>query len=128
MISFPFLAALLLTLPIVIELENGSYRLAWTQGFTRGRWAQAKLITLVLIGLLFAAVFAYTFQWWSSPMDSSVGRLGNPWYDLRGTLPVGYTLFAMGLMLAIGTVSRRVVPAILFTILTYSAVRIPFNN
>lgn len=124
----PLLAALLLALPIVIELENGTYRLAWTQGVTRGQWARIKLVLLTLSGVVFATVFALAFHWWSSPMDQSVGRLGNPWYDLRGTLPVGYTVFAIGLMLAIGSVTRRVVLAILFTSLTYVVIRIPFNN
>lgn len=122
----PLIAALLLALPIVMELENGSYRLAWTQGITRSHWTRIKVGALTLCGLLFAAIFAATFHWWSSPKDALQSRLGADDYDFRGTLPVAHTLFAIGLMLALGTVLRRPIAAIAIGSVAYVAIRVPF--
>lgn len=124
----PLVAALLLALPMVIELENGTYRLAWTQSVTRGHWSRVKLTVLTLSGLVFSTVFTLTFHWWSIPLNRTNGMLGSPWYDLRGILPVGYTAFAIGLMLTVGTLVRRTVPTMLVTAVVYAAVRIPFNT
>ena len=39
----PGLIGVLLAAPFVLELENGTYRLAWTQSVTRRRWIATKL-------------------------------------------------------------------------------------
>ena len=39
----PGLIGVLLAAPFVLELENGTYRLAWTQSITRRRWIATKL-------------------------------------------------------------------------------------
>jgi len=122
----PLLAAMLLVLPIISELENGTFRFAWTQSITRGYWTAIKIGTLVLLGIAVAAIFAATFHWWSSPRDAAYGRLNVDDYDLRGTLPVAHTLFAIGLMLAAGTLLRRTIPAIAIASVTYLCIRIPF--
>ena len=122
----PLIAALLLAMPIVTELENGSYRLAWTQGITRAHWTRARLGLLVLCGVLFAAVFAAVFHWWSSPKDALQSRLGAEDYDFRGVVPVAHVLFAIGLTLALGTLLRRPVAAIALAAVTYVAIRLPF--
>ena len=124
----PLIGGLLLAIPIIIELENGTYRLAWTQSVTRTRWALVKVGILSLSGLGFAAVLSLTFTWWNAPRDQTVGTLGTEWYDLGGTLPIAYTAFAIGLMLAIGTMTRRLVPTILAASIVYTAVRVPFNT
>ena len=41
----PGLIGVLLAAPFVLELENGTYRLAWTQSITRRRWIATKLGT-----------------------------------------------------------------------------------
>ena len=122
----PLIAATLLALPIVAELENGSYRLAWTQGITRDRWMRVKFGVLLAGGVAFAAIFALTFDWWSAAGDGMHGRLGQDDYDFRGVVPVGHTIFAIGLMLAIGCVIRRPVPAIVISAIAYVGIRLPF--
>jgi hypothetical protein len=121
----PLIAGLLLALPIVAELESGAYRLAWTQSITRARWAQLKFGLLIGCGVVVAALFAAVFQWWSSPADASFGRLGRDEYDFRGVLPIGYMVFSIGLMLAVGAVIRRPIPTIALATAAYLGVRIP---
>jgi hypothetical protein len=122
----PLIAAILLVLPIVSELENGSYRLAWTQGITRRHWTQIKFGILLLGGFAFAAIFAAAFTWWKSPEDALRGRFSDDAYDFRGILPVGHTLFAIGLMLAAGVLVKRPIPALVIASVAYVGVRIPF--
>lgn len=122
----PLIAAVLLALPIVSELENGSYRLAWTQGITRRHWTQIKFGILLLCGVAFAAIFAAAFNWWSSPEDALRGRFSDDAYDFRGILPVGHTLFAIGLMMAAGVLLKRPIPALVIASVVYVGVRIPF--
>lgn len=121
----PLVAAVLLALPIVIELERGTYRLAWTQSVTRGRWVRTKFAVVSLGGLGFAALFALAFHWWSAPSSQHSPAFDAPWYDLRGTLPIGYTLFAIGLMLAIGALARRPILTIMLAAIAYAAVFMP---
>jgi hypothetical protein len=122
----PLIAAVLLALPVVAEIENGSYRLAWTQSITRRHWASAKLGMLTLAGLVFAAVVGLAFHWWGSPADQVIGRLNGDDYDFRGTVPIAHILFAIGLMLAIGTILKRPVPTIAIASVLYVAIRLPF--
>ena len=42
----PGLIGVLLAVPLVLELENGTYRLAWTQSVTRYRWLAIRLAGL----------------------------------------------------------------------------------
>jgi hypothetical protein len=123
----PLIAAVLLALPLVSEIENGTYRLAWTQGVTRGRWARTKLGVVTLGAVAFAAISALTFHWWRSPMDELNGRLGDNLYALRGTIPIGYALFALGLTLAFGVILRRPVVALVLATGGYVATVIPFG-
>jgi hypothetical protein len=122
----PLIAALLLALPIVTELESGSYRLAWTQGITRGQWTRTKFGVVALCGVMFAAIFALAFHWWSSPRDEFYGRLGQDDYDFRGIVPIGHTIFAVGLMLGIGVLMKRPIPALALASVAYVGLRIPF--
>lgn len=124
----PLLAALLVALPIVSELDTGTYRLAWTQSITRGRWAGFKFGGAILSALLFAGIFAASFHWWSSPLDKFDGRLAGDQYEFLGTLPVAYTLFAVGLMLAVGTIARKPVLAIALASVAFIAIRITFAS
>jgi hypothetical protein len=122
----PLIAALLLALPILSELDNGTYRLAWTQSITRRNWAGHRLAALGLGGVAFALLFGVTFNWWAAPQDKFIGRLGQDSFDLRGIAPVGHTLFAISLTLAIGVLLRRPGVTIALASFAYVAVRLPF--
>src|SRR5439155_10110550 len=50
----PGLIGVLLAAPLLLELENGTYRLAWTQSITRGRWLLSKLSLAVVAAMLTA--------------------------------------------------------------------------
>src|SRR5215468_4728469 len=49
------------------ELETGTFRYAWTQGFSRWRWALAKLVSLAIVVAAAAGVFSLLFSWFFQP-------------------------------------------------------------
>ena len=57
----PLLFGVLLAAPFVLELEQGTYRLVWTQGITRTRWVMLKLGLLVAAAVLVALALTI---WW----------------------------------------------------------------
>ena len=49
------------------EMETGTFRFAWTQGFGRGRWALGKLLLLAVVVTAAAGAFTVLFSWYASP-------------------------------------------------------------
>jgi hypothetical protein len=120
----PGLIGVLLAAPFVLELENGTYRLAWTQSVTRRRWIATKLAIAVGTALLVSLALILLMTWWHAPLDRLHGRFDSSVFDSEGTVVLGYTLFALGLALAVGVVWRRTVPAVVVAFAGYFAARI----
>lgn len=103
----PGLIGVLLATPLVLELDQGTYRLAWTQSITPRRWLTTRL-ALMLLGVLIAGLLMIALgTYWRQPLDSLGGRVAPNEFDLEGVVPIAYTLFAAAVVLAIGTVTRR---------------------
>ena len=49
------------------ELETGTFRYAWTQGFGRARWTVAKLVPLAVAVTVAAGAFSVLFSWYYQP-------------------------------------------------------------
>jgi ABC-type transport system involved in multi-copper enzyme maturation permease subunit len=120
----PGLIGVLLSAPFILELEHGTYRLAWTQSITRGRWLLGKLGLSVAAAALAAGAMILLFTWWRAPSVHIDGRLENGNYDFTGTVVIGYTLFALALALAIGAIWRRAAVALVVAFVGYFAARI----
>jgi ABC-2 family transporter protein len=124
MTLLPGVIGVLLAAPFVLELENGTYRLAWTQSITRGRWIAGKLALLAGTAVTGAAGLTLFMVWWRTPLVHIAGRMEPSTYDSEGTVVLGYTLFALGLALAVGAVWRRAVPALVVAFGVYFASRL----
>lgn len=120
----PGLLGVLLAAPFVSDLEHGTYRLGWTQSVTRGRWLLGRLGLPILTALLASGGLIALFTWWRSPMAHLDGRIENGIYDTTGTVMIGYTLFALGLALALGAVWRRTAASLTVAFVAYFAARI----
>ena len=120
----PGLIGVMLAAPTILELENGTHRLAWTQSITRRRWIAVKLLVAVLTASAAAGILILLLTWWRGPLDRLSGRMERGPFDSQGTVALGYTLFALGLALAIGVVWRRAVPAIMVAFGAYVAARV----
>ena len=123
----PGVIGVALAAPLLLELESGTYRLAWTQSVTRRRWLAVKLGMTVLAAALAALAMTALVTWWRTPLDRLHGRLENV-FDFEGSVGVGYVLFALGLSLAIGVVWRRTVPAVIAGFAGYVVARVFVQN
>lgn len=125
---FPGLLGALLAAPFVLDLENGTFRLLCTQSVTRGRWLANKLGFTIGIALLLSLLLTVLATWWRAPLVHLEGRMDNTAFDSVGTVVFGYTLFALGIALAVGVVWRRTVPALMIAFAGYVAARIFFDT
>jgi hypothetical protein len=120
----PGIFGVLFAAPLVLELEHRTFRLAWTQGVTRGRWLALKLVVIFGSGLVAAFLLTTLMTWWRQPLDHLQGRMEQNVFDFEGVVPYAYTFFAIALALAIGVVSRRIVASVAGTLLGYFVLRI----
>jgi len=118
----PGLIGVALAAPVLLDVENGTVRLAWTQSLTRRRWLATKLTVTVGTALVAAAAFSALFTWYQGPLNQVYGRFDD--FDFQGIVPLGYVLFALGLALALGVVLRRTAPAIVVGFAVFVAARI----
>jgi hypothetical protein len=110
---------------IARELETGTFRLAWTQSLTRGRWLTVKLTLIGLASMAAAGLLSLMVTWWFSPLDRmNLNRLTPGVFDERGIVPIGYAAFAFAFGVAAGVVIRRTVPAMAATIVAYIGARL----
>lgn len=120
----PLVFGVLLAAPFVLELEQGTYRLVWTQGITRTRWVALKLGLLVAAGILIALALTALLTWWRTPFDQLDGSFAPHGFDFEGTVQVAYTVFAVALGLAVGTLLRRTIPAVAISLVGFLALRL----
>ena len=110
------------------ELETGTFRYAWTQGFGRWRWALAKLALLGVALAAATAAFGALVSWYYQPylgtgdqapylfQNSPFGDL----FSLREVTFPAWTLAAFAIAALAGMLIRRVVPAIVVTLAAYA--------
>jgi hypothetical protein len=120
----PGLIGVLLAAPFIFDLEHGTYRLAWTQSITRGRWLLGKLGLPLVTAALAAGSLTLLFTWWRAPNVHINGRLDLGNYDTTGTVVIGYTLFALALALALGAVWRRAAASLTVAFVGYFVARV----
>jgi ABC-type transport system involved in multi-copper enzyme maturation permease subunit len=124
-LSVPMLVGLFWGAPLVArELEQGTYRLAWTQSVTRKRWFTTKLALIGAASVAGGAVFAALVTWWSGIFVRLHDSRFTPGvFDIRGIVPIAYVLFALALGVLVGTLVRRTIPAMAITLGGFIAVR-----
>jgi hypothetical protein len=119
----PLLLGVLLAAPFVLDLEQGTCRLAWTQSVTRSRWLAVRLALIVGAAVLGGLGITAAMTWWNGSLDHLGSRLTADQFDFEGIVPIAYTLFAAALCLAAGSLWRRSTPAIGLTLAVYLVLR-----
>jgi hypothetical protein len=126
LLVLPLLVGLFFGAPLVArEVEHGTHRFVWTQGVSRLRWGVVKFSLVGGMTLLLAAAYGLGAGWWAGPLtESGGGRLMPLVFDFQGIAPIGYTVFAVALGIFVGTVWRKVLPAMGVTVVGFIGVRI----
>jgi hypothetical protein len=112
------------------ELETGTFRYAWTQGFGRWRWALAKLLLLAVVLAAATSALGALVSWYYQPLfgNQATGLYGSSPLDtlfaLREVTFPAWTLAAFTIAALTGMLIRRVVPAITATLAVYAALAI----
>ncbi len=106
------------------EFEDGTHNLAWTQGVTRRHWMNTNVMWALVAAAVWGAAMAALVSWWRLPENAIDTRFGA--FDIQGFVPVAYSLFAVALGIAVGSVFRRVLPAIATTLGIFVGVRFVF--
>jgi hypothetical protein len=120
----PGIIGALFAAPLILELESGTFRLAWTQSITRRTWLVRKLGLTVSATLLAGLALTLLLTWWRVPLDHLHGRMQQNVFDFEGIVTFGYVLFALALTLALGAVWRRTAPAVVVGFVGYTVVRV----
>ncbi len=126
----PALIGALVGAPVLArELETGTFRYAWTQGFGRWRWALAKLVLLAVVVAAAAGALSVLFSWYYQPYFAAGNQAlslteASPFFpglfDLRGVGFAAWTLAVFAIGALAGMLIRRVVPAIAATLAVYA--------
>ncbi len=119
------------------ELETGTFRYTWTQGFGPWRWTLAKLVALAVAvtaaaGAL-SALFSWYYQAYFAPGNearslSELSPFSSALFDLRGIAFAAWTLAAFAIGVLAGMLIRRVVPAIVATLAVYTGLALVAAN
>jgi len=111
------------------EMETGTFRYAWTQGFGRWRWTLAKLAPLAVAVAAAAGALSVLLSWYYQPYFATGNQAASfseltPFFpgvfDLHGITFAAWTLTAFAIGALAGMLIRRVVPAIAATIAAYA--------
>jgi len=111
------------------ELETGTFRYAWTQGFGRWRWTLAKLVLLAVVVAAAAGALSVLFSWYYQPYFaagnqrlflSEVSPFATGLFPLRGVAFATWTLAAFAIGGLAGLLIRRVVPSLVATLAAYT--------
>ena len=66
--ALPVLIGAFVGAPVLArELETGTYRYAWTQGFGRWRWTLGKLVPLAILLVAATGTFGVLLSWYYRP-------------------------------------------------------------
>src|ERR1700722_4032371 len=114
------------------ELETGTFRYAWTQGFGRWRWALPQLVLLAVVLAAATGACGVVVSWYYQPYFGSVNQAPglnqiSPLvilFSLRGLAFPAWTVAAFVIGALAGMLIRRVVPAIAVTLAVYAGLAV----
>jgi hypothetical protein len=115
------------------ELETGTFRFTWTQGFGPWRWTLAKLVLLGIAAAAAAGALSVLLSWYYHPYLaagnqnvslSELSPLDTGVFSLRGIAFAAWTLAAFAIGSLAGLLISRVVAAIIATLVAYTGLAV----
>jgi len=120
----PVLLAIFAGPPILArEFEDGTFRYAWTQGIGRVRWTVTRLVILGVVVAVAALALSLECTWFFDPFlrTQNMTAVSPAVFGARGVVYAAWTLTALCLGTFLGTLLRRLLPAMLVTLAAYLA-------
>jgi hypothetical protein len=109
------------------ELETGTFRFTWTQGFGRARWTVATIAPLAVAVTVLAGAVGFLFYWCYGPNiggEDGLSPLGAPTFDLCGVAFAAWALTAFSTGVLAGVLIRRVIPAMFAAGVAYTGLAV----
>jgi hypothetical protein len=124
LVGLPFLAAVLLGVPIVgRELERGTTRLAWSLAPSRRSWFGARMLPLLAVVVLLAALLGFGAERLFAARSPDVDMAASFYdYGFRGPLLAARAIALFAFAVAAGTLLGRALPALLVAVVAFAAV------
>ncbi|MFH9197441.1 ABC transporter permease [Streptomyces anulatus] len=118
--GLPLILAVFIGAPLIAgDQENGTAQLVTTQSATRRQWLIAKLGLAYTLALVSGVVLSALFTWWWKPYRSVFlsDWIDGAIFDNTGPVLPAFLLFFTAAGITIGTLVRRVLPAMVVTFL-----------
>jgi len=99
------------------ELETGTFRYAWTQGFGRVRSTLARIVLIAIVLAAVSGALGVLFAWFFGPPMRNTGMTPGEAtvFVTRGLAFPAWTLAAFAIGVFLGMLIRRVIPALAVT-------------
>ncbi|HEX9518166.1 MAG TPA: hypothetical protein VF940_18530 [Streptosporangiaceae bacterium] len=119
----PVLAGIFVGAPLLArEAENGTLKLAWTQGTGRVRWLLSRVIPIAALLAGAAAGVGAELRWWLATAGWAGPASWLPQFFSLNPLPfAGWVTLGLSLGIFLGALIRRTVPAMAATLVCYLA-------
>ncbi|WP_404952278.1 ABC transporter permease [Streptomyces sp. ARC12] len=118
--GLPLILAVFIGAPLISgDQENGTAQLVTTQSAPRRQWLIAKLGLAYSLALVSGVVLSALFTWWWEPYRSVFlsDWIDGAIFDNTGPVLPAFLLFLTAAGITIGTLIRRVLPAMVVTFL-----------
>jgi ABC-type transport system involved in multi-copper enzyme maturation permease subunit len=120
--AIPLVAGLFVGVQLIApELEDGTANFAWTQGYSKGRWALNKLAAASAVLAPAAAVLGLVFGWWYRLYAPATGYFAMHAFALYAPALAGWTVLGLSLGMASAALTRREGRAMALTLVGWIA-------
>lgn len=125
-VAIPFLLGLFWGAPLIAkEYEEGTNKLAWTQGVTRRRWLTANIVWMLVSAAIFGAATSLIATWWGrTPNALHMSQFSPVEFDGANLMPVVYSVFAVALGALFGAWFKKVMLALAVTLGVLAVIQI----
>lgn len=126
--ALPALLGMFIGSPLLArEYEEGTNKLAWTQGTARRKWLTVKLAWALGFALLYGVALTALVTWWSRTPDALYqNRFPQGHFETQGLMPVAYSIFFTVIGFTAGAWFRKTLVAIGITLGVFALCLVSF--